>query len=375
LPIDQKTQAVIWRFTVPGKPMVKVSGRLERILHKMVSLSANERYANAAEVLHDLNSVKKSGHAWLADQRVLVAGLAGLLLTNILSIGWYQRSLNQQQTRQQVELLNTQQISLAEQCHQPIQSPQRGRQNLINLELVINARKVLDACTTLKATAQNQQVLQNQGKALLLLGQSALQLNQKPEAANLLNEAKQKMQKSVDLDTTNPQSNFYLGLVKQLNGESGDKDYSVAANLYLTESATREQAEDYIILSKLAMALDQAGDFKRADRLYEQSISKQPKAIAAQFAANLLYNRGVLNARYKNARNADDFLKSALSLDPKNQFAKEYRDKCLERSEIFSTLCTSPEAALPTILPIYWCKNYPVLAITEKKPRQALCQY
>ena len=377
LPIDKTTQAVIWRFTTPDKPMVNVSSNLERILHKMVSLNAKERYANAAEVLKDLNLGKKPSHPWLADQRVLKTVMAGLLLTNILSIGWYQRSLNHQQANQQATLLNTQQMELVEQCHQPIQSTPHSKQNLINLDLVVNTRKVLDACTNLKAVAPNQPVLQPQGKALLLLWQSALQFNQKQEARSFLDEAKKNFQKAVELDKNDPQSNFYLGLVKQLSGENNEQDYTTAANLYLARSAQQSPSndEDYIVLAKLAIALDQAGNFKRADQLYEKSIEEQPKSFSSTFSANLLYNRGVLNARYKNAQNADDFFKSALILDPKNQFTKEYRDKCRDQANGFSPLCTSPESTIPTILPIYWCKNYPALAIAEKNPRKPLCQY
>jgi hypothetical protein len=53
---------------------------------------------------------------------------------------------------------------------------------------------------------------------------------------------------AIAVNSSNPQAHFYLGLVKQLQGEKDyRKDYDTAIRLYLKPDR-QAQAEDYFIL-------------------------------------------------------------------------------------------------------------------------------
>lgn len=54
LPSDRQTCEIIWRYSIPGRPMVQVSDRLATVLDKMVRYHFSNRYESADAVLRDL---------------------------------------------------------------------------------------------------------------------------------------------------------------------------------------------------------------------------------------------------------------------------------------------------------------------------------
>ncbi|NJK51525.1 MAG: hypothetical protein HC936_00010 [Leptolyngbyaceae cyanobacterium SU_3_3] len=234
LPKDQQTGEVIWRFATPDRTVVEVSNELARILTKMVRHCSTERYANALEVCQDLKKLqsrKRSLYSWLVDRRVLAASLGILVLTNIFSIRWYQQSTEDQKSLYQATVNNAQLNEQAQQCNRRIASRQALKTNLIDVNMVADAKQTIEACNQ---AAKSQLTFINQGKAELLLSQSSLQLNQKKDAQEYLNDARNSFLAARDINRDQPQPHFYLGLAKQLQRANDyQKDYNTAIDLYL----------------------------------------------------------------------------------------------------------------------------------------------
>jgi serine/threonine-protein kinase len=135
LPHDQQTGEIIWRFATPDKTMVEVSEGLASVLTKMVRHRVVDRYSNALDVYQDLKKLqarKRSFYSWLTDKRVLAASIGILLLTNVLSVWWYQKSAAEQKNIEQASVSNTRLNEQTQQCNQPIQAKQTIKTSLVN---------------------------------------------------------------------------------------------------------------------------------------------------------------------------------------------------------------------------------------------------
>lgn len=379
LPIDARTGEVIWRFATLGKPIAQVSDELSQILTRMVRHSAADRYPEVADVLKDLNELKKiikpekrADYSWLANKRLLAGGVASLLVASGLGAWWYQRSASSaQQVAQGAPL-----PELIAKCNQPIQSQGISRNNLIDIHIISQAKEVADACDQVNhdpANPNKLQWLKNKGKAALLLWKMSSQFGQGNQAQNYLNEAEKTFQEAAKVNKNDPQSQFYLTLAQQLKG-SGDfkNDYEETIALYLKPNQT-PQAEDYIILSKLAAALvvepGKPGyslfNISKADRLYEKAIAARSGSV------NLRYNRGLLNARHNRTATAVSILGDAIKIDPNNRYVEKYINTCLSNPGSNLSLCKQSNPELPSTLPIYRCGDYPALALLKLNSKES----
>ncbi|MDX2228223.1 MAG: AAA-like domain-containing protein [Leptolyngbyaceae cyanobacterium bins.349] len=414
LAIDPTSGEVIWRFSTFNRPGRDVSPELTRILDKMIDQRADERYSDMAQVLDDLRHFRHQitcpeppkSRLQLLDKRFLVGATLSLIATSLGGFWWYQQAL----ATQKDELL-------MQHCNQPLQSRKDGNRPL-DTDMIADAQKVEAACNQLLEQAQlaattKIDVLKRRGEALLLLGKSSQDLDQAEDATRYLEQAQKSFQEAVTADPNNPQVRFYLGLAKQLQNHSGFEEFKAAIALYLGREMDQIERSNYPILAKLAAYLPQdptrakfhANNFDQADQLYKQAIALNPDT---RYQVNLAYNHGVLNHRTNHIPAAARILGTASDLDPNNQFPKQYLETCFVNNPASQSRCPLPFVAtaasgnrqqgrgksqqpvareqrrtvavaappLKDMLPIYSCKDYPVLAIARLGSRNAdnLCQ-
>ncbi|XQQ07697.1 MAG: AAA-like domain-containing protein [Leptolyngbya sp. IPPAS B-1204] len=370
LAVDKLTNEVIWRFHTPDQPMAQASPQLAAILDRMIRHSANQRYLTASEPLQELRALKLEPDAkpgWTNNRRLLIGCALGLLLTNGLGFWAYRHQLVHQQGNQ-----TTQKIAqLTRDCKQSLRSESAGN-NPVNAEITRIAGNVAAACKQLAQVKPDQpDVLENKGEALLLLSQSSRLMNQTADTQKYLTEAAQVFNAATQINPTAPRPVFYLGLTKQLISRGGyEPYYAKASQLYLQLPTNQIERKDYPILAKLAnFAVNQAATstakaayISRADHLYDDAIPVAPDA----HRVNLLYNRGVLNAKANNLSAATIILGKAFELEPNHPYAKKYIAACIGTNRGNNpTVCDQPNAGLPSTLPTYACAEYPTLALTK----------
>jgi tetratricopeptide (TPR) repeat protein len=368
LAVDSRSGEVIWRFSTPERPEAQVSPELVQILNQMISHRSDLRYADVAPVLRELQTVRdlragvvlKPRRAKVAHQGLLAGCVVSLLLTNFAGYAWYQNRITAQRQQQ-----------LLDQCQQPLQMNAVGNRS-VNADLIAVAENVQAACRDVQAEGINAnplEILKNRGTALLLLGKSSQSLNQANDAQQYLTDAKQTFEQALQINAADPQAHFYLGFTKQLMKDlSFQNDLRAAADAYLKLQPEQLQAIDYPILAKLARFLGkqpgQPGydpqDFAKANQLYEQA--KQDQNLPKAKLANLYYNQAVLN-RKANFLKAAKILAEAKEIDSKNAYIESYSNACLKGSN--AAACDSPNAQIPTVLPVYDCRTYPVLAVAR----------
>jgi hypothetical protein len=114
---------------------------------------------------------------------LLVGCVAGLLLTNALGFWWYRNSVGQQTMAKWLE-----------QCQKPIQSEKSGS-NPIDVNVIATAEEVNQACEELlkqeQSTNDRATFLKQNGKALLLMGNSSQTLGHQEDAKDYLGSARQ----------------------------------------------------------------------------------------------------------------------------------------------------------------------------------------
>ncbi len=146
-------------------------------------------------------------------------------------------------------------------------------------------------------------------------------------------------------------------------------EFKTAADLYLKLQPEQLQPIDYPILAKLAAYLaKQAGQAgynpeDLANRLYEQGQKLQLQ-LPKSYQTNLYYNQARLNAK-SNVEQALTLLVNARNIDPSNHDVQNYFKKCFASRAVNAPLCTSVNSEFPATLPVYACKDYPVLAIAK----------
>jgi serine/threonine protein kinase len=382
LATDKLSDEVIWRFSTPEQPMAQVSPQLAAILDKMIRHAPDQRYLNVSEPLQELRSLKSqpeaSARSWITNRRVLIGCALGLLLTNALGFWAYHNLLVRQQDGQGSQKI----AQLTKDCKQSIRSETTGS-SPVNTEIAVIAGNVEAACKQLAELKPNQlDAMENHGQALLLLSQSSRLLKQNSDVQNYLAEAEKVFDAATKLDPTAPRPVFYLGLTKQLIARGGyEPYYAKASDLYLKLPQDQIQRKDYPILAKLAnfsviqsVKANVKDYLRKADDLYERTILVAPET---PYRANLLYNRGVLNAKTGDSALATSILGDVFKLDPGHQYAKKYVETCLGASRSSNpSLCSLPETGLPSTLPIYACKEYPTLALTKlgSATPENLCQ-
>ena len=243
--------------------------------------------------------------------------------------------------------------------------------------LVLNAQEVDNACNQVTQHSELKvsqiDTLKNRGEALLLLGKTSLSLKQQNDANKYLADAQKIFQTALNLDQSDPQIHFYLGLAKQLMKDlSFPNEFKAAAELYLKPQPKSLQPADYPILAKLAAYLakqpGQAGynlaDFDKANRLYEQGKKMQPPELSKLYESSLYYNQARLHAK-SNPVKALGILFEAVKIDPNNHDVQNYLNKCSVGQGTNTALCTSVNSKFPSTLPVYACNEYPVLAIAK----------
>jgi serine/threonine protein kinase len=412
---DPKTGEIIWRFVTPGRQMVQVSDALARILEKMVRHSADDRYTTVSEALDDLRALERrpaspQSMPRLVDQRLLIGGLAGLLILGGLGYWQYQRSIKARQVAQ---------------CNQPTTF------NESNVGLVQDANDVKAACTqVIDRQSNNYSALKNRGKAFLLLWK---QESENPDV--FLNQAFEDFQKASQLQQQDPQTFFYLGLTQQVQNKPDYKDsYQKAIDLYLQREASEIPATDFPILAELGSFLLQGNSYSRvsfqnADAIFQKAREVNPESVS------MIYNLGSLNAMSGNYQDAIDAFdqvierdvqkqnyrgwisrgfaslllgkkgfkdaqtsfQQALSVKPDYALARDYNNRieaCLQPASnsengTNSTLTNQPSCTLENlttdklqadfktifpIAPVYKCADYPVLTVSKQESVKPLCQ-
>lgn len=94
---DKDTGEIIWRYSIPGKPMVQVSDSLATVLDKMVRYHFSDRYQSADDVLQALDDVlqastvqkpppplKQESSTWELLRQAAIAGSGSWLLAMTL---------------------------------------------------------------------------------------------------------------------------------------------------------------------------------------------------------------------------------------------------------------------------------------------------
>lgn len=423
LAIDRISGEVIWRFSTLNNPGRQISPELTKILDRMIDQRLDVRYQDISQVLKDLRQLRDLGTSQptqsrfrLLDKRLLVGAVLSLVATSMAGYGWYQHFLTTQKNE-----------GLMEQCNQTLTSQKNGNRPL-DAEMIAASQKVEKGCSQMFEQGELNSdlkidVLKRKGKALLLLGKSSQDLGQAEDATKYLTDAQKSLQEAVNLDSKNPQVRFYLGLAKQLKKDfSFKEDFKAAIALYLNRDSNQTQSADYPILAKLAAYLPQEPgkhdyspkNFSKADQLYKKAIALNSDKL---HQVNLAYNQGVLNHRTNHIPEAASILGNASAIDPKNQFPKKYLETCFVNSRLSTSLCeplyvlpgvaqrfprernsnpvgnpisgrnlrrrnlihrsnsvaanhstllSKPTTALlPSTLPIYSCKEYPILAIAK----------
>jgi serine/threonine protein kinase len=416
LPTDVRTGELIWRFAIPGKPMVPVSPELERILSKMVRHGSGDRYETVSEVLRELRLLKEKPQlvqpmAGGTNWRWLVLSLASLLLVSVAGYWGYRRVVQTQQLAAQIE-----------QCNTPITA------QTSNVGLVITANAVQESCSDVLQHQPNQvDALKNRAQALLLLWQ-----NESAARETLLARALADFQKASEIDPSDPQTFFYLGLTQSLQGNAASRaTYQSAIDLYLEKKSEELDPADLPILAQLGHFLirDQnpsQENFERAEAIFHKAQTMRPISMS------LIYNQASINARNGNYREAIRLFERVIEKNPKNASAWRSRGfaflllgqayfpdalesfqqaqtvsasspsylsnymthlkDCLSAGQTTNSNSASSGNASCTInnltrdrlssmftavfpyLPVYPCQNYPLLAMTKTDVEKSLCQ-
>jgi len=284
----------------------------------------------------------------------------------------------------------------------------------------------------LASQGNDYQALMNRGKAFLLFW-DRLSLNQ----GGVLDNATTDFESASKLQPNDPQALFYLGLTQSLKKDPNYRvAYQNAIAVYLDEKTSVELLDiDFPILVHLAASLvkidrlDQE-NFEKADRLLKKAQDIKPQSNS------LVYNRGSLNAIAGNYRSAIQLfnqvikdnakntsalrskgfafllLGSSYSPDALNAFgmvsqyaptslrlASKYipsLENCLQTAEnqqaeqttnqprtlLKNSNCSfklTRDRLQPAVrsifpnLPVYKCKEYPILAIAQEKSQSRLC--
>jgi serine/threonine protein kinase len=320
LSIDRTTGEIIWRYSIAGKPMVRVSEGLEEILNKMVRHQVEGRYLEVADVLQDLQALPTrkdrlqptQKRSWFADRRVIAAGISGLIGLSFLGSWGYQRAAI---------------ARVVQQCHTKITSTSSDKSHLVNSHVILASGTVKTACDQLiQGSSNDLGALKSRGQALLLLwkGQKTLAGQEDLQAKEYLSSAIADFQKANQQDRTDPQALFYLGRAQYLQGDADyEKSYQAAIDLYRKTPANRIPSADFPILVKLGYFLVQGGNysyenFEKADEIFDKANQVNPDS------KNIIYNRGVLNARAKNYQAATGIFKHLIEKDQTEKNQKNY---------------------------------------------------
>lgn len=81
---DPKTAEIIWRYSIPGQPMVQVSDWLATVLDKMVRFHFKQRYQSADAVLQALGPLKQESSTWELLRQAAITGSGSWLLAMTL---------------------------------------------------------------------------------------------------------------------------------------------------------------------------------------------------------------------------------------------------------------------------------------------------
>jgi serine/threonine protein kinase len=399
LSMDRSSGELIWRYAVADKPMVKISGRLEAILNKMVRHRNEDCYHDVAEVLIDLRTLRDtlyptSRYAWLTRKRKII-GIAGLLLIGIASFGYW--------------------------------AAHRSREEPCSITMVkqSNKEELLDIrakCTPIINKQNNDShvylnALKTRGLVNLLLWKMM-------SAQDFLNDALQDFKQASEQPNDDPQIFFYRGLVEFLQNNSAYKEHCYKAIELYRQKRPEAIKDDFPILVKLGFFLIQDNqyrqrDFTAANLIFQQARDLNPDSL------NLIYSQASLNARAGNYRGAvqifDDLMaaqhhqnsssnyraqlsqgfafllsgrngfqeaRDALKAVPSDseprvrQLASNYGSK-LESCLSSTRTCSLDDPPLTELkpkldfifpyLPVYDCKNYPVLRIADQHSHLKLC--
>lgn len=431
LKIDPITGEVIWLYDIlPHRYRIPINDKLAEILSKLIHHQTDGQYASATEVLKSLENLhqlanasalqpdlghSKSRHSGLFNKRFLIGCGAALALSGI-AIGAVSAWISQRTVVRQQQI---------EECDYRISlkpNDKSGSQNLITHQVVIDAEQVIQACQQVALRQpQNFQVLQNQGKAYLLLWKHELLLGNSNLAKQNLNKALEQFNRAIDLQPAQPQASFYRGLAQSFrDAASARQSYESAIDSYFTKKASL-QADDLPILANLISFLIQENDltenYDDAEALFDKAYSLSPGLV------NLIYNRAALNARagsYPQAlrlfeqtliaqpnhfealrgkgfvhllQGQSDFPQAKAALDqairykPQDVYTKVYLKRindCISlNGQIDRATCNlrdfSRDIIKPNfdevfpILPIYPCSEYPILGIAQNGKQNPLC--
>lgn len=301
LNIDRRTNEILWRFLTRDRHGEEVSEPLAKILDKMVRHSSENRYIDAAQVLDDLDLLKKEpkkSPRWLQDWR-LAYGLAAGLIIFISGIGvtgfflWSWAAKNKA-------------------CNQAIRSTRRTRESIITQKVVATTSDVIQRCTeVLEDNSKNIQALKNLGKAQLISWENSKRLKQGESAQGdsaVLDKALNDFGEAVQINPEDPQAQFYQGLTLYLQQEPKEKYesfFNESIRLY-ADSPDKVTLEDLPILSYLGAFLVQDGNydqdiFERVNELFEIA-----RKLADGSSSSLIYNHASFNAKAGNYRDAID---------------------------------------------------------------------
>lgn len=427
LSVDKITGEIIWLYEIPPyQTKTQVSDELARILAKMVrhrpGNQASDQYTNVVEVLQQLRALKqfdrttdpKRKYDWLSNKRVLAWGGVGLALSGML-LGILGLSSIQRMQAAQHQL---------DQCNQPIkaQAENAASGSLINRQVVIDANQVVQACNqVLVQHPDDSQALKNQGQAYLLLWKHANLLGNQTEAQNNLQAALSSFDVAIKANSNDPQAWFYQGLAKAAEGRAESENmYREAIERYINADANAMQSEDLPILVRLIAFLVEKEDmsnpeYNQTKELFNKADSLAPASKVPIYNANLIYNRGSLYARNQSLPEALNlygqvptspnfealvakskgfvYLLQADLPSAAESFEQAYKirsndrltstyfnqvNNCTKQPNqaacIFSLAQLKPifKQAFP-ILPVYKCRDYPVLSAVDHE-KQSACQ-
>jgi serine/threonine protein kinase len=414
LPMDKKTGEMIWRYAIAERPMIQVSNHFADILSKMIRHTSGNLYTSATQILKDLSTLEATPQrlisaSWLTDKRTLIGGLLGIGLMGLLGGMIYQEMTRTQ--RQQEQVMS---------CLAPITNNTTNEQRL-------DAANRVAACNQVIANQPNHyQALMHRGKAYLQFWDPISR-----DQGEVLDNAESDFTSASQLQSTDPQALFYLGLARHLKQDATYKDaYQQAITLYLNETNPIPTSEiDFPILVHLAFSLIEPkrlsqADFEKADQLLNKAQALKPASNS------LIFNQASFNAIAGNYRDAIYLLNQVLQDNPKNTSAlrsqgvaylllgtfyspdaltvlaqvNQYNPKhlalvskyipalpnCLKQTAQKSNRSSPPQqsacrfelirdriqADLNTIfpiLPVYPCKAHPILAIAQANRQPKLC--
>jgi tetratricopeptide (TPR) repeat protein len=243
-------------------------------------------------------------------------------------------------------------------------------------------------------------------------------------AQDFLNDALQDFKQASEQPNDDPQIFFYRGLVEFLQNNSAYKEHCYKAIELYRQKRPEAIKDDFPILVKLGFFLIQDNqyrqrDFTAANLIFQQARDLNPDSL------NLIYSQASLNARAGNYRGAvqifDDLMaaqhhqnsssnyraqlsqgfafllsgrngfqeaRDALKAVPSDseprvrQLASNYGSK-LESCLSSTRTCSLDDPPLTELkpkldfifpyLPVYDCKNYPVLRIADQHSHLKLC--